>query len=207
MNAVFSADRRALLRVARIVAATGLVVPTALLWAADHAKRPGGRVPDGASWAGGGPRVAPSAVAIVTADEPGDRMVLSGRVVAADGSAIAGMTIYVYQTDALGLYNPEGRYGAAHRIRGWACTDRNGRYEFATIRPGHYPGRSTPAHVHMTVCSDSMPEWWLPEVRFEGDPLISAEEHEASRRYGRFGNVRPLQRGGGVLRCTRDLLL
>lgn len=94
-----------------------------------------------------------------------------------------------------------------HRIRGWVNTDRNGFYEFHAVKPGLYPNRTTPAHIHLTVCRHDMPEWWLPEVRFEGDPLVTAAESQASAADGRFGNIRPLVARGARSSCTRDLRL
>jgi protocatechuate 3,4-dioxygenase beta subunit len=118
-----------------------------------------------------------------------------------------GVTVYVYQTDVRGLYNPEGKYGVPHRIRGWANTDEQGYYQFTTIKPGHYSNRMTPTHIHMTVCRDDMPEWWLPEVRFEGDPLLTNEDYRVSRSRGRFGQIRPLVRQREALHCVYDARL
>ena len=170
--------------------------------------RPGGLVPRGEWWAGGGPREAAHSSTLVLPDEPGERLVLSGTVFGADGrTPMPGVTVYVYQTDIHGRYNPEAKYGVPHRIRGWVNTDRTGFYEFHTIKPGLYPNRTTPAHLHMTVSRRDMPEWWLPEVRFEGEPLVTLAETQASAADGRFGNVRPLAARDGRLRCTRDLRL
>ena len=52
-----------------------------------------------------------------------------------------------------------------------------------------------------------MPEWWLPEVRFEGDPLLTPADSQISSAAGRFGNIRPLVTRAGTLFCTRDLRL
>lgn len=170
--------------------------------------RPGGRVPPNQWWAGGGPRQAPRSTSIVEAGEPGERLVVSGTVFGPDGQTpLRGVTVYVYQTDVHGLYNPDGKYGAPHRIRGWANTDEHGRYEFRTIKPGLYPNRTSAAHIHMTVCRQDMPEWWLPEVRFEGDRLLTPDDYGASSAQGRFGNVRPLLVKDGILHCARDLRL
>lgn len=170
--------------------------------------RPGGRVPPGEWWAGGGPRLAAAASTIVQPDEAGERLVLSGAVYGSDGrTPLPGVTVYVYQTDVRGRYNPEGKFGVPHRIRGWVNTDADGRYRFETVKPGPYPNRTTPAHIHMTVCRDDMPEWWLPEIRFEGDSRLTTVELAESSADGRFGNVRPLVTRGGILHCTRDLRL
>lgn len=207
MGAAFRSDRRLLLEVAG-AAAVAFLGTRSLSWGAEDWQRPGGPVPEGEWWAGGGQRMAPSTVEIVSPSEPGERLMLSGRIVDRDGRPARAITVYVYQTDVLGLYYREGRQDAGSRLRGWARTDDQGRYEFATIRPGHYPGRTIPAHIHMTVSSDSMREWWVPEVRFEGDPFITAVEHARSTRDGAYGNVRRLERDkAGVLRCTRDLRL
>ncbi len=165
-------------------------------------------MPPGEWWASGGPRLAPSSSEIVSPDEPGERLIVSGTVYADDGrTALPGVTVYVYQTDLQGLYNREGRFGAPHRIKGWANTDEHGRYEFVTIRPGHYPNRTSPAHIHMTVCRRDIPEWWLPEIRFQGDPLLTEADHAAAVRDGRFSNVRALVQRDGHWRCTRDVRL
>ena len=170
--------------------------------------RPGGLVPAGEWWAGGGPRDALPTSTIVQPDEPGERLILRGTVYGADGrTPLPGVTVYVYQTDARGLYNPEGKFGVPHRIRGWVNTDDHGRYEFRTIKPGHYPNRTTPAHIHMTVSRMDIPEWWLPEVWFEGDHLITPAQYRTASSDGRFSNIRPLVMRGGSLLCTRDLRL
>lgn len=98
---------------------------------------------------GGGAREAPSSAFIADAAEPGERMVLTGTVFGHDGKPREGVTVYAYHTDAKGLYRtkPWGR----PRLRGWANTDAAGRYELHTIKPGPYPMRRNPAHIHMTI--------------------------------------------------------
>ena len=170
--------------------------------------RPGGLVPPGEWWAGGGPRLAPASSEIAGPDEPGQRLIVSGTVYGDDGrTALPGVTVYVYQTDIQGLYNRDGRFGAPHRLKGWTNTDDHGRYEFITIRPGPYPNRSSPAHIHMTVCRRDIPEWWLPETRFQDDPLLTDTDRDAAVRDGRFSNVRALVQADGCWRCTRDVRL
>ncbi len=209
MGIAFDPARRSLLIAASSAAAMGgLGGICGRLGAAEAWQRPGGLVPPGEWWAGGGPRTAPSSVQIADAAELGERLILSGRLVDRHERPLPDVTVYVYQTDAQGLYHLEGRQSDGPRIRGWARTDAHGRYEFATIRPAHYPGRRVPEHIHMTVSSDSMREWWLPEVRFEGDRFITPDEYERSRRDGPYGNVRRLERGTDeALRCHRNVRL
>ncbi|MEX2088444.1 MAG: hypothetical protein WEB62_01690, partial [Bacteroidota bacterium] len=51
----------------------------------------------------------------------------------------AGVLLYVYQTDATGAYNNDDGSWQRPRINGWFRTDKNGRYEIRTIKPGSYP--------------------------------------------------------------------
>ncbi len=108
--------------------------------------------------------------------EPGQPLVLSGVVVDADGRTPAsGVVVYAYHTDANGFYRRVGQTRDAGeeqpRLRGWARTDRNGHFEFTTIMPGHYPNRTSPAHVHMHVWGGREPRQWFM-VEFAGDPLL-----------------------------------
>jgi hypothetical protein len=115
--------------------------------------------------------------------------------------------VYAYHTDIKGLYTPSGA-ARPPRLRGWARTDAEGRYEFRTIRPAPYPGDGPPAHVHFYLSGPGYPRQEAEELQFEGDRKVTQEIAERSRRAGRFGGVRPLTRGtDGVWRCTFDMRL
>lgn len=87
-------------------------------------------------------------------------------------------------------------------------TDTNGRYEFRTIRPGPYPGFTTPAHIHVHFFGPGRPEWFLPEYLFEGDPLIPARDRDQPDRLGTFSPVVRLTRGSdGSWQGQRDIRL
>jgi len=136
-------------------------------------------------------------------DEPGKRIVLSGRVFAADGNTpVEGVIVYGYHTDATGRYTQTGAMRPP-RLQGWTKTDAQGRFEFRTIRPAAYPGRSIPAHVHFILWGAGYPRQWVDELRFEGDPFITSQMLAEAAGAGKFAAVRPLERGAdGALHCT-----
>jgi len=89
-------------------------------------------------------RPAPSEITwqaqIVKKGEPGEPLIVAGRVLAPDGTTPAGsVTVYAYNTDAEGYYG-ENRKEYPPRIYGWMRTDAEGRFELSTIHPGCYPG-------------------------------------------------------------------
>jgi protocatechuate 3,4-dioxygenase, beta subunit len=141
-------------------------------------------------------RIAPST-------EPGVPLVIEGVVSTTRGAPAAGIVIYAYHTDATGIYPPAGnRHG---RLRGWAVTDAQGRYRFDTIRPAAYPGRSIPEHVHMHVIEPGRGTYYIDELRFTDDPLITAANRRTGERGG-DGLVTPAKRGG-TWYARRDIVL
>ncbi|MDQ2840503.1 MAG: hypothetical protein M3Y72_05580 [Acidobacteriota bacterium] len=139
---------------------------------------------------------------IVRAGEPGQPLIVEGQVFAPDGQTpLEGATVYAYNTDS------EGYYGSGHkeyppRLYGWMKTDSGGRFELHTIHPGHYPGMRVPAHVHFTVWFRDYPPQWVEELRFEGDPFITADMLAEAAEQGEFNSIRPLTHTeDGVLHC------
>ena len=149
---------------------------------------------------------------IPTSGEAGERLIIEGTVYQPDGRTPAGgVLLYAYHTNAAGVYAKRGNEtGNARRhgyLRGWLRTGADGRYRIETIKPGSYPTRSEPAHVHMTLQSPGEPERYIDDVVFEGDPLLTPEHRARLQQRGGSGIV-PLERGaGGVLRVTRDIYL
>ncbi|MBV8519790.1 MAG: hypothetical protein JO197_20535 [Acidobacteria bacterium] len=144
---------------------------------------------------------------LTTATEPGTPLVVHGRVFAPDGkSPAAGVTIYAYQTDARGLYHAPG--AKEPRLRATCITDAQGRFELRTIRPGAYPGRDIPAHIHLQAWGGGYPKQWLNEVQFDDDAHVTAAMRAESRARGAFANVIATTRdANGVLHATINLLL
>ena len=131
------------------------------------------------------PDNAPSRVVVTPANEPGESLMISGVVYAADGrTPLANASIYVYQTDARGYYAPDdARASDNPRLRAYMRTDKNGRYEFRTIRPGSYPGSRNPGHVHYHVNAPNHRERVF-EIVFEGDPFIPEQWKQEAQRPG-----------------------
>ena len=129
---------------------------------------------------------------IAPENEPGTPLTIKGKLYAEDcKTAVSYAIVFAYQTDRTGLYDAAGSPAHSWRIRGWARTGPEGAFEFRTIRPGRYPSRTIPAHVHFTIFTGST-RYHAGELRFEDDDVVPAREREASRQEGIFGSVRPV---------------
>ncbi|HEY5935087.1 MAG TPA: hypothetical protein VIU61_10645, partial [Kofleriaceae bacterium] len=107
--------------------------------------------------------------------EPGDKMVIEGVVIDAAKRPVAGVIVYAYHTDAGGLY-PQSPAGTKHRhgkLRGFALTDRAGKYRFDTIRPVGYPKTDIPQHVHMHVVEPGRCHYFIDDIVFTDDPRLT----------------------------------
>lgn len=149
-----------------------------------------------------------SVASIVSEDEPGTRLIISGKVYRSDRTTpYSGLILYFYQTDVTGVYNKvDGSYRKP-RLHGWARTDEKGSYELRTIKPGSYPRRREAAHIHVTVKTGSSARW-LDAYLFEGDPNLSQEEARQVDALGRFSPVLRLTQGTkGELIAVRDIVV
>ena len=145
---------------------------------------------------------------IPPANEPGEPLVITGKVFKADGKTPAeGMVLWVYQTDRTGYYNAQD--DASHpRLNGWMKIGADGKYEFRTIRPGAYPHRTTPAHIHAHVYGPEYSERSIDEYWFKDDPRINEKELKHEAEEGGHPVVVDVKRGSdGVWRGERDITL
>ena len=144
-----------------------------------------------------------SHIRIAPPGEPGQRLILTGRVFDAHGRPAVNVEIYAYHTDARGLYRND-RYtpewpSRPPRLQGTLRTAADGSYEIDTILPAPYPSRNNPAHIHFDLRGPGFDQG--ETLLFEGDPLL---------RYAPTtpASVRPLVRDKqGVWHCTRDFHL
>ena len=149
---------------------------------------------------------APSKVAIAAKEESGERLIVTGQVFGPDGKTpLAGASVYVYHTDAKGLYTPETNDNRNPRLRGYMRTDAQGRYEFSTIKPAPYPNNRIAAHIHYVVNAPGHRERVF-EIVFEGDPNIDERMRADAAKEESAFSIRALTRDQqGVLRCAQDV--
>jgi protocatechuate 3,4-dioxygenase beta subunit len=155
------------------------------------------------------PANAPAQVTIADAAEPGTRITVSGRVVGADDRPLANASLYVYHTDANGEYVPGASGGGSDRPRLFAYlrSDGEGRYSFATIRPGSYPNSRNPGHIHFEVVASGH-DTRVYEIVFENDPFISESfRTQAQEPFGGVVIVTPSTAAGGALEVAHDVRL
>ena len=144
------------------------------------------------------PSALAAAARIAPLGEPGTPMTLHGRVVRPDGNPASDTIVFAYHTDRDGLYDRPAAGEHSWRLKGWVKADRDGRFTFETIRPGPYPGRRVPAHVHFTVFLPNGERFHAGEAKFDDDPLLSQGDRADAKRADDFGEVHPVRREGNV---------
>jgi protocatechuate 3,4-dioxygenase beta subunit len=115
---------------------------------------------------------------------------ISGRIIDRDGSPISGARVEIWQCDANGRYHyvRDDRAGLPldENFQGYGQTptDAAGGYQFRTIRPVAYPGR-TP-HIHFAVVAPGLPRFITQmyvagERQNESDGVLMSVRDPAAR--------------------------
>lgn len=138
-------------------------------------------------------------------------MGINGTVFKADGVTPApGIIIYLYHTDETGHYpKKEGEKGWAQKhgyLRGWVRSDQKGFYKFGCLRPAPYPGRNEPAHIHMVVKEPELNEYYIDEIVFSDDPLLTPEKQAKLPNRGGSGIVKIID-VGNMYKGERNIYL
>lgn len=120
------------------------------------------------------------------AGEPiGQRIVVFGRVLDADGRVVPDSLVEIWQANAAGRY--------AHARDDWPApldpnftgggrvvTGSDGSYRFTTIRPGAYPWGNhhnawRPAHIHLSLFGRAFTQRLVTQMYFPDDPLFAQD--------------------------------
>jgi protocatechuate 3,4-dioxygenase beta subunit len=160
----------------------------------------------------GMPKVITSHARIAPLSEPGEPLTISGRVFGSDGRPRAGIIVYAYHTNRLGIYPPpvpprSQDSDSNGQLRGWARTDSEGRYTFDTIRPGSYPNTNNPQHVHMYVVEPGCAFYYINEMQFSDDPMLQKMNAEQKRNLLKYATVETPRRTQNSWEVTRDIHL
>jgi protocatechuate 3,4-dioxygenase beta subunit len=114
-------------------------------------------------------RLAPGNNVLRAPGDPGMPLVVSGLVFSVRGEFVPSATIEVWQTNHEGLYDLDG-----YHYRAKLTTPADGKYEFSSVMPGHYPARVC-QHVHYLVTAPghhplTTQLYFATDPVFEGDP-------------------------------------
>lgn len=143
--------------------------------------------------------------------KPGPKLKVTGIIYKNDGKTpAANVILYIYHTNQEGIYPTRGdETGWARRdgyIRGWIKTDSTGRYTFYTLKPGTYPDRSEPAHIHPVILEPDGDYYYIDNWNFANDPLLADDERSEPAPRGGSGIV-ALKEEGDLLIAERDIIL
>jgi protocatechuate 3,4-dioxygenase, beta subunit len=115
----------------------------------------------------------------------GQRIIISGRVLDAEGRPVPGTILEIWQANAAGRYiHSKDHWDAPldpnFTGAGRAITDEKGRYRFTTVRPGAYPWGNhknawRPAHVHFSLLGQAFATRLVTQMYFPDDPLIEID--------------------------------
>jgi protocatechuate 3,4-dioxygenase alpha subunit len=117
-------------------------------------------------------------VDLAPAGVSGERIALSGRIVAGDGNPVSDAVVELWQANAQGKYaHPEDAQDkpieAGFRGFGRCLTDAAGGFRFTTIKPGPVPGPGGAVqapHIVVTVFMRGLLKHLLTRVYFPDDP-------------------------------------
>jgi protocatechuate 3,4-dioxygenase beta subunit len=115
----------------------------------------------------------------------GERMIVAGRLLDADGKAIRRSLVEIWQANASGRYAHPGDTHDAPLDPNFAgigrtFTDDEGWYRFVTIKPGAYPWQNhafawRPQHIHFSLLGNAPVQRLVTQMYFPGDPLLEID--------------------------------
>lgn len=154
-------------------------------------------------------------IVLVTPDEPGPTMVVSGVVKDVAGRPIESALVHVFHADVKGEYTPAKPMDEPHsRIFGCLRTDAEGWYQFRTVRPGGYQKpvtldgkeRFIPQHIHFEVSADGF-ETSRFQMVFDDDPRMDDHWRHSWAPAVKAPIVRVARDPAGRESCELDIAL
>jgi len=134
-----------------------------------------------------------------TGEAIGQRILVHGKVLDADGRPIPDALVEIWQANAAGRYRHHNDNWPApvdpnFTGGGRAVTQADGSYTFTTIKPGAYPWKNNPnawrpAHIHFSLFGRAFVQRLVTQMYFPDDPLFfqdpifnSVRDEKARRR-------------------------
>jgi hydroxyquinol 1,2-dioxygenase len=127
---------------------------------------------------------------IVRSPTPGEKLIVTARVIDQDGAPVAGAEVDVWHSSTEGFYESQDPGQADMNLRGKFTTDSDGRVSFQSIRPAGYPipvdgpvgdllraqGRHNmrPAHVHFLIYRPGF-KTHISQVYSNDDPNLDTD--------------------------------
>ena len=115
----------------------------------------------------------------------GQRIIVTGRVLDAQGKPLPHALVEIWQANAAGRYIHQndqwpGPLDPNFLGIGRCRTDANGVYRFLTIRPGAYPWKNhqnawRPAHIHFSLLGPTWTTRLITQMYFVDDPLLALD--------------------------------
>jgi len=150
--------------------------------------------------------------------EPGETLVVSGRVTGVDGTPVPGAVVDLWQCNASGEYEHQVSGKADYYLRRRLHSDADGRYSFRTIKPVPYeipksgPVGSLlaqldwhafrPAHLHFKVSGEGW-KTLVTQMYFQDDEWLHDDRVNAAKD----DLAVPVTKGDGQLETTFDIRL
>lgn len=145
---------------------------------------------------------------IAPKSEAGVPFVIKGKVFNPDNSIGKGVTVHSYHRDAKGFdFGENDSQFTTWKLQGWTRTDKDGTFEFRTIRPAaDHIGREG-AHIHFTTISTEFGRQWANKVFLSDDPLLTKSQRKMSKEAGKYGWICEVKEKDGIQYIEVNIIL
>ncbi len=143
---------------------------------------------------------------LAKADEPGERMIISGQVKTLDCTqVITGAIVDIWHANHEGAYDNVG-----YNLRGTVVSNDQGFYIFETIKPGKYLNGNSyrPSHIHVKITAPGF-DTLTTQIYFEGDSDIPGDAAASitEGQYDATNRIISLKEENGKLNGTWDIVI